>query len=77
MLQLSLDGKRLYVTTSLFSAWDQQFYPDLCKYVLVQHKFDENGQIKSYVHDVKIPDFTNYAISYFCVLSILLLKCSI
>ena len=31
MLQLSLDGKRLYVTTSLFSAWDKQFYPDLVK----------------------------------------------
>lgn len=29
MLQLSLDGKRLYVTTSLFSTWDVQFYPDL------------------------------------------------
>ena len=29
MLQLSLDGKRLYVTTSLFSAWDKQFYPEL------------------------------------------------
>ncbi len=29
MLQLSLDGKRLYVTTSLFSVWDFQFYPDL------------------------------------------------
>jgi selenium-binding protein 1 len=29
MLQLSLDGKRLYVTDSLFSSWDNQFYPDL------------------------------------------------
>jgi len=29
MLQLSLDGKRLYVTTSLFSPWDKQFYPDM------------------------------------------------
>lgn len=29
MLQLSLDGKRLYLTTSLFSAWDKQFYPDM------------------------------------------------
>ncbi|MDI3339312.1 MAG: selenium-binding family protein [Sphaerobacter sp.] len=29
MLQLSLDGKRLYVTTSLFSSWDDMFYPDL------------------------------------------------
>lgn len=25
----SLDGKRLYVTTSLFSPWDAQFYPGL------------------------------------------------
>ncbi len=31
MLQLSLDGKRLYVTNSLFSAWDNQFYPDIAK----------------------------------------------
>ncbi|XP_052105608.1 methanethiol oxidase-like isoform X1 [Mytilus californianus] len=29
MIQLSLDGKRLYVTSSLFSSWDQQFYPEL------------------------------------------------
>ncbi|GAX80193.1 hypothetical protein CEUSTIGMA_g7631.t1 [Chlamydomonas eustigma] len=29
MLQLSLDGKRLYVTNSLFGPWDQQFYPDM------------------------------------------------
>lgn len=32
MIQLSLDGKRLYVTNSLFSAWDRQFYgQDLVK----------------------------------------------
>ncbi|NXT74651.1 SBP1 oxidase, partial [Zapornia atra] len=31
MIQLSLDGKRLYVTTSLYSAWDRQFYPDLIR----------------------------------------------
>ena len=31
MLQLSLDGKRLYVTSSLFSTWDNQFYPDMAK----------------------------------------------
>lgn len=29
MLQLSLDGKRLYLTTSLFSRWDAQFYPEM------------------------------------------------
>ncbi|MBI3839948.1 MAG: selenium-binding family protein [Planctomycetia bacterium] len=31
MLQLSLDGKRLYVTNSLFSSWDNQFYPAMAK----------------------------------------------
>jgi len=31
MLQLSLDGKRLYVTSSLLSSWDNQFYPDIAK----------------------------------------------
>nr|CAD7576853.1 unnamed protein product [Timema californicum] len=29
MLQLSLDGKRLYVTSSMFSPWDKEFYPDI------------------------------------------------
>ena len=28
----STDGKRLYVTNSLFSPWDKQFYPDMVKY---------------------------------------------
>jgi selenium-binding protein 1 len=31
MLQLSLDGRRLYVTSSLYSKWDNQFYPDMAK----------------------------------------------
>lgn len=31
MLQLSLDGKRLYVTSSLYSSWDNQFYPKIAK----------------------------------------------
>ena len=31
MIQLSLDGKRLFVSNSLFSSWDNQFYPDLAK----------------------------------------------
>jgi selenium-binding protein 1 len=31
MLQLSLDGQRLYVTNSLFSSWDNQFYPQIAK----------------------------------------------
>ena len=31
MIQLSLDGKRMFLTTSLFSAWDKQFYPEMKK----------------------------------------------
>uniref|UniRef100_A0AAY5EP47 Methanethiol oxidase n=1 Tax=Electrophorus electricus TaxID=8005 RepID=A0AAY5EP47_ELEEL len=40
MLQLSLDGKRLYVTTSLYSAWDKQFYPELIKQGSVMLQID-------------------------------------
>jgi len=32
MLQLSLDGKRLYITNSLYSAWDDQFYPGIARH---------------------------------------------
>jgi methanethiol oxidase len=31
MLQLSLDGKRLYITSSLYSSWDNQFYPEIAQ----------------------------------------------
>lgn len=34
MLQLSYDGRRLYVTNSLLSSWDNQFYPELRSYLL-------------------------------------------
>jgi len=42
MLQLSLDGKRLYVTTSLFSPWDRQFYPEMVAKGSVLLKIDIN-----------------------------------
>lgn len=29
IIQLSLDGRRLYVATSLFSTWENQFYPEI------------------------------------------------
>jgi selenium-binding protein 1 len=29
MLQNSLDGNRVYITNSLFSTWDNQFYPEI------------------------------------------------
>ncbi|MHC4176767.1 MAG: selenium-binding protein SBP56-related protein, partial [Planctomycetota bacterium] len=31
MLQLSLDGRRLYVSSSLFSSWDNKFYPEIAQ----------------------------------------------
>jgi methanethiol oxidase len=34
MLQLSYDGRRLYVTNSLYSTWDNQFYPDMRSWLL-------------------------------------------
>lgn len=49
MLQLSLDGKRLYVSSSLFSPWDKQFYPDMVAKggTIVQLDVDiENGGMK-------------------------------
>jgi selenium-binding protein 1 len=34
MLQLSMDGRRLYVTNSLYSSWDNQFYPGMKSWML-------------------------------------------
>jgi len=34
MLQLSMDGRRLYVTNSLYSTWDNQFYPNMKSWML-------------------------------------------
>jgi len=60
MIQLSLDGKRLYVTTSLFSPWDKQFYPDMCKNgsMLLQIDVDhENGGMK--LNEEFLVDYAN------------------
>ncbi|KAK9138478.1 hypothetical protein Sjap_009072 [Stephania japonica] len=49
MIQLSLDGKRLYVTNSLFSPWDHQFYPELIEkgsHMLQIDVDTENGGLK-------------------------------
>lgn len=58
MLQLSLDGKRLYLTTSLFSPWDKQFYPDMATNgsMLLQIDVDiENGGMS--LNDEFLVDF--------------------
>jgi len=47
MIQLSLDGKRLYVTNSLFSVWDKQFYNDMyskgCQLIKVDSNTEKGG----------------------------------
>jgi len=60
MIQLSLDGKRLYVTTSLFSPWDKQFYPEMCEKgsMLLQIDVDhENGGMK--LNEEFLVDYAN------------------
>ncbi|XP_057324326.1 methanethiol oxidase [Microplitis mediator] len=49
MLQLSLDGRRLYVTTSLLKPWDREFYPEQVKHGSTMVKLDidvDNGGMK-------------------------------
>jgi selenium-binding protein 1 len=43
MLQLSLDGRRLYVTNSLYSSWDNQFYPELRSWLLKLDVGEDGG----------------------------------
>ena len=43
MLQLSLDGRRLYVTNSLYSTWDNQFYQGLRSWLLKVNCNPEGG----------------------------------
>jgi selenium-binding protein 1 len=42
MIQLSYDGRRLYVTNSLYSTWDNQFYPQMRSWLL-RIDCDPNG----------------------------------
>ncbi|KAI1723262.1 56kDa selenium binding protein (SBP56) domain-containing protein [Ditylenchus destructor] len=45
MVQLSLDGKRLYVTFSIYTIWDKQFYPEVTKKGSVMLQLDVNTDI--------------------------------
>jgi selenium-binding protein 1 len=58
MLQVSLDGNRVYVSNSLYSTWDNQFYPDL-KGWLVKLDRQEDGSFALdpdfYVDFTKLP----------------------
>src|SRR6185436_19262865 len=46
MVEISRDGKRVYVTNSLYRAWDDQFYPDGIKGWLAKVDVRPNGGIE-------------------------------
>ncbi|MGI8596662.1 MAG: selenium-binding protein SBP56-related protein [Thermoleophilaceae bacterium] len=41
MVNLSLDGNRVYLTNSLYSSWDNQFYPDLRGWMVTLDRQDD------------------------------------
>ncbi|WP_049893044.1 selenium-binding protein SBP56-related protein [Natronococcus jeotgali] len=53
MLQLSLDGERLYFTTSLYSSWDDQFFPEEAEQGSVMLKVDVDPREGTMVLDEK------------------------
>jgi selenium-binding protein 1 len=46
MVEVSRDGKRIYFTNSLYSPWDEQFYPDGVKSWMVKLDADPKGGMK-------------------------------
>ena len=46
MVEISRDGKRVYWTNSLYSTWDDQFYPGERGGAMVMAKAGENGGLK-------------------------------
>jgi selenium-binding protein 1 len=43
MVEVSRDGKRVYLTNSLYAAWDEQFYPDGVRGWMTKLDVDPNG----------------------------------
>jgi selenium-binding protein 1 len=54
MVEVSRDGKRVYLTNSLYAAWDEQFYPDGIDGWMV--KLDSDGDFR--VDPDFFPEFT-------------------
>ena len=47
MVELSRDGRRVYVTNSLYASWDAQFYPEGVRSWLVKLDADESGGLRA------------------------------
>jgi selenium-binding protein 1 len=46
MVELSRDGRRIYLTNSLYAAWDEQFYPEGIRGWMTKIDADPNGGLK-------------------------------
>ncbi len=46
MVEVSRDGGRIYFTNSLYSPWDEQFYPDGIRSWMVKLETDEKGGLR-------------------------------
>jgi selenium-binding protein 1 len=46
MVEVSRDGKRVYLTNSLYSAWDRQFYPDGIKGWMAKFNVSPQGEME-------------------------------
>ena len=46
MVEISRDGKRVYLTNALYSAWDDQFYPEGLSGWMVKVNVDQRGGIE-------------------------------
>jgi selenium-binding protein 1 len=47
MVELSRDGKRVYLTNSIYRSWDEQFYPDGIRGWMVKLDVNEKGGIRT------------------------------
>ncbi len=45
MVEVSRDGKRVYLTNSLYASWDEQFYPVGIRTWFVQAEADPSGAL--------------------------------
>ena len=45
MVEVSRDGKRVYLTNSLYRSWDEQFYPDGIRGWLAKLDAGEDGSL--------------------------------
>ena len=46
MVEISRDGRRVYFTNSLYSTWDDQFYPDKLEGWMVKANADSTGGLE-------------------------------